>query len=104
MTHGITIGQRLPRGQGRVGFGIPIVKHASNTWTVSAHNAQQTLLMTEAELNSKGGLGILLEPLIRFAIRGMAPNNSLAAFKYLVENDRPYEGKYSMLPRAAAIC
>ena len=86
------------------GFGIPFVQRASNTWTVSPHSARQTLLTTEAEVEIKGAwLGKLLEPLIRFAIRRMAPN-ALAAFKYLVENGRPYEGKHATLPRAEAIC
>jgi len=86
------------------GFGLPLVKRASNTWTVSAHDARQTLLTSEAEIELKGGwLGKLLEPLMRFAMQRMAPN-SFAAFKYLVENGRPYEGKHSTLPRASVSC
>jgi hypothetical protein len=86
------------------GSGIPLVKRAANTWSVMPHNAEQTLLTTEAELELKGGwLGRLLEPLMAFAMRRMAPN-SLAAFKYLVENGRPYEGPHSALPRAAVSC
>jgi Polyketide cyclase / dehydrase and lipid transport len=86
------------------GYGIPLVKRASNTWTVSPHGARQTLLTSEAEIELKGGLvGKLLEPLMGLAMRRMAPN-SLAAFKYLVENGRPYEGKHSTLPRAAVSC
>jgi len=86
------------------GFGIPLVKRASNMWTVSPHSDQQTLLTSEAEIELKGGwLGKLLDPLMEFAMRRMFPN-SLAAFKYLVENGRPYEGKHSTLPRASAAC
>jgi hypothetical protein len=48
-------------------------------------------------------VGKLLEPLMGLAMRRMAPN-SLAAFKYLVENGRSYGGKHSTLPRAAVSC
>jgi len=52
----------------------------------------------------KGGpFGRLLEPIMALAFRRMG-SNSLAAFKYLVENGRPYAGKHSDLPRAAATC
>jgi hypothetical protein len=86
------------------GFGIPLVKRASNTWSVSPHGERQTLLTSEAEVEIKWGWpGTLLEPLLGFAMRRMAPN-SLAAFKYLVEHGRPYEGKHSRLPRAPATC
>lgn len=86
------------------GFGIPLVKRAVNTWSVSPHSPQQTLLTSQAEVELKGGwLGRLFEPLMAFAMRKMAPN-SLAAFKYLVENGRPYQGRHSTLPRAAVSC
>lgn len=86
------------------GCGIPLVKRAVNTWSVTPHSAQQTLLTSEAELELKGGwLGRWLEPLMAFAMRRMAPN-SLAAFKYLVEHGRPYEGRHATLPRAAVTC
>jgi hypothetical protein len=86
------------------GYGIPLVKRAVNTWAVAPHSAQQTLLMSEAEVELKGGrLARFLEPLMAFAMRRMAPN-SLAAFKYLVEHGRPYKGRHSTLPRAAVSC
>lgn len=86
------------------GTGIPLVRRALNTWSVAPHSARQTLLVSDAELELKGGwLGRLLEPLMAFAMRRMAPN-SLAAFKYLVEHGRPYEGRHSTLPRAAVSC
>jgi hypothetical protein len=86
------------------GFGIPLVKRATNKWSVSAHGSLQTLLTSEAEVELKGGIfGRMLEPLMGVAMRRMAPN-SLAAFKYLVENSRPYEGRHSSLPRAASTC
>ena len=86
------------------GSGIPLVKRAVNTWSVSPHSAQQTLLSCDAEVELKWGwLGRLLEPLMTLAMRRMAPN-SLAAFKYLVERGRPYEGRHSSLPRAAVSC
>jgi hypothetical protein len=86
------------------GFGLPGVKYAVNTWSVAPHGPSQTLLTTNAEVELKGGrLGRLLEPLMRFAMSRMAPS-SLAAFKYLVENGRPFEGRHSELPRAPATC
>jgi hypothetical protein len=86
------------------GSGIPLVKHASNLYSVRSEGAQQSLLTTEAEVELKGGIfGKLLEPIMAVILRRMAPN-SLAAFKYLVENGRPYAGKHSELPRIPATC
>lgn len=86
------------------GSGLPMVKRASNAWSVHPESEQQSLLTSEAEVELKGGIfGKLLEPIMAAVFRRMAPN-SLAAFKYLVENGHPYEGKHSELPRAAATC
>lgn len=86
------------------GSGIPFVKRAVNTWSLAPHSTEQTLLVSDAEVELKGGwLGRLLEPLMALAMQRMAPN-SLAAFKYLVEHGRPYEGRHSTLPRAAVSC
>lgn len=86
------------------GSGIPLVKRASNLYSVHPEGPRQSLLTTEAEVEIKGGIfGKLLEPIMAVVFRRMAPN-SLAAFKYLVENNRPYAGKHSELPRAPAAC
>jgi Polyketide cyclase / dehydrase and lipid transport len=85
------------------GFGIPLMKRAVNRWSVMAHG-EQSLLMSEAELEIKGGMfGRILEPILRPLMQRMAPN-ALAGFKYLVEHGHPYEGKASELPRAPATC
>jgi hypothetical protein len=86
------------------GSGLPFVKHATNVWSVHPEGANQSLFKTEAEVELKGGpFGRLLEPIMALAFRRMG-SNSLAAFKYLVENGRPYAGRHSDLPRAAAAC
>jgi hypothetical protein len=80
-----------------------MMSRTSNRWSVVPQGAQ-SLLISEAELEIKGGVcGRLLEPILAPLMRRMAPN-ALAAFKYLVEHGRPYEGRASELPRAPATC
>jgi hypothetical protein len=86
------------------GSGLPFVKRATNAWSVHPEGENRSLFTTEAKVELKGGLfGRLLEPIMALAFRRMG-SNSLAAFKYLVENGRPYDGRHADLPRAAATC
>jgi hypothetical protein len=86
------------------GFGIPFVKRASNVWSVHPDGAQQALLVSEAEIELKGGLiGTLLEPAMLARMRRMGAQ-SLASFKYLVENGHPYKGHHADLPPAPTEC
>jgi len=85
------------------GFDIPLTKSAKNTWSVKQED-DKTLLISEAEIELKGGfLGKLLEPLMIFFSKKMAAD-SLASFKYLVEEGRPFEGKPSSLARVPVSC
>jgi hypothetical protein len=85
------------------GFGIPFMKRVTNRWSVLPQG-HQSLLTSEAELEIKGGaFGRVLEPIMGPMMQRLAPN-ALAAFKYLVEHGRPYDGKASELPRAPANC
>jgi hypothetical protein len=85
------------------GFNLPLVKSATNTWSIKADNGK-TLLTSESEVVLKGGVfGKLLEPLILLVSKKMG-SDALSAFKYLVENGKPYEGKHSSLPRVSAVC
>jgi hypothetical protein len=85
------------------GIGIPLMKRATNRWTVVPYG-DVSLLTSEAKLELRGGMaGRLLEPIMGVAMRRMAPH-ALAAFKYLAEHGHPYAGKASELPRAPAIC
>lgn len=62
------------------GFGLPFVKSASNVWSVTSENEQQSTLTTEAEVELKGGaVGRLWEPIMKLMMRRMAPN-ALSAF------------------------
>jgi hypothetical protein len=84
-------------------IGVPLMKRATNTWSVYPRG-DKTLLTSRAELVLKGGIfGQFIEPVMMLMMRRMAPD-SLAAFKYLVENGRPYAGKHSELPRAPISC
>lgn len=86
------------------GSGIPLVKYATNRWSVVPYGEDKSLLTSEAEIVIKGGqIGKILEPLMRPIMQRMAPN-ALAAFKYLVENGKPYSGKSSALPRPSPTC
>lgn len=85
------------------GFGIPMMRRVSNRWSVVSQG-ERALLVSEAELELKGGLfGRLLEPVLGPLMRRMAPG-ALASFKYLVEQGQPYNGKASELPRVPASC
>ena len=85
------------------GFGIPLMRRTTNRWSVIPYG-DQSLLISEAELELKGGvLGRLLEPLLAPVMQRIAPN-ALAGFKYLVEHGHPYDGKFSELPRVTATC
>lgn len=85
------------------GGGIGVMRRAVNRWTVIPQG-ERTLLTSEAEVEFAGGffgraLGWACAPVLR----RLAPG-TLARFAYLVERGRPYEGKRSGLPRAAARC
>jgi len=85
------------------GFNLPLVKFAMNTWSVKAEKGK-TLLSSKSEVVFKGGIfGIFLEPLMWVISKKMA-SDSLSAFKYLVENGKPYDGEHSNLPRVSAFC
>jgi uncharacterized membrane protein len=85
------------------GFDIPMIASAKNTWTVKSDKGQ-TLLTTESEASIKGGyLGLILEPLIKLVSKRMS-RKTLSAFKFLVENGKPYDGKHSSLPRVSSVC
>jgi hypothetical protein len=80
-----------------------MMRRASNRWSVISQG-KRSLLVSEAELELKGGLfGRLLERILGPLMKKMAPG-ALASFKDLVEQDRPYAGKSSELPRVAARC
>lgn len=86
-----------------IASGIPLVKMASNKWSVETVNGK-TLLRSEADVKLKGGVfGKLLEPLFRILSK-RAGADALAAFKYLVETGRPFTGKRSTLPRVSPVC
>lgn len=85
------------------GFNLPLVKSAKNTWSLHTENGK-TLLQTHSEVVVKGGLlGRLLEPLMKIMANKMG-GDALAAFKYLVEHGKPFEGKHSILPRVPINC
>ncbi|MEM7131820.1 MAG: SRPBCC family protein [Chloroflexota bacterium] len=80
-----------------------MIKTAYNTWSVESVNGQ-TLLKTESEVVLKGGIfGKLLEPLMRMLTTRMG-DESLVAFKYLVENGEPYQGPIADLPNIPVTC
>lgn len=85
------------------GFNLPLVKSAKNTWSIKTQNGK-TLLTTEATVVLKGGIfAKILEPLMLMMSKKMG-SDALSAFKYLVENGKPFEGKHASLPRVPTIC
>lgn len=86
------------------GFNLPLVKAAQNKWSVEALSEDTTLLTTVADVELKGGLwGRLFEPLARLVSSRMG-DQALAAFKYLVEQGKPFDGKHASLPKPSIIC
>lgn len=86
------------------GSGAPMMKAASNRWSVEAHGPGQTLVTSLAEAELKGGpLACLLEPLAKIAFQRLGAR-SLASLKYLVEHGHPYAGAPRALPLAPAGC
>jgi len=78
-----------------IGYNIPMVKRAINTWSVESIKGK-TLVTTQSKIKQKGGvIGKLLEPLMRLMSKKIS-NESRAALKYLVENKKPYDGKLSI--------
>lgn len=86
------------------GEGAPMMKSATNLWTVEAHGAVQTLVSSTAEAELKGGvLGRLLEPLAAVVFRRLGAN-SLASLKYLAEHGQPYSGPSRELLPVPSAC
>jgi hypothetical protein len=85
------------------GEGAPMLKHATNVWTVEQHG-DQTLVISEAEVVLKGGLlGVLLHPLMRLAFTRLGAR-SMASLKYYVEHGQPFSGPSRELAPAPAVC
>lgn len=86
------------------GVGAPMMKRATNRWSVAAHGDRQTLVTSYAEVTLKGGLfGALLSPLVRLMSRRLGAR-SLASLKYLIEHGTPYAGEPSRLVLGPALC
>jgi carbon monoxide dehydrogenase subunit G len=70
------------------GEGAPMMKRATNRWSIEPQGAQ-TLVTSTAEVELKGGVfGLLLQPLVKaMALRLGA--RSLASLKSLVETGHP---------------
>ncbi len=86
-----------------VATGAPMLKSASNRWSLEAVG-DQTLVTSYSEIVVKGGIfGRLLEPLIFLATKFGFPN-ALAPLKYHVETGKPFEGDAKDLPLAPAFC
>jgi carbon monoxide dehydrogenase subunit G len=72
-----------------IGEGAPLMARATNRSEVDPQGSQ-TLVTTSAEIALKDGIvGRWCEPLVKPLITRMGAQ-SLAAFKYLVENGQPY--------------
>jgi len=86
-----------------VATGAPMIKSASNRWSLEAVDGQ-TLVTSYSEIVVKGGIfGRLLEPLIFLATKFGFPN-ALAPLKYHVETGKAFEGNPKDLPLAPIFC
>jgi hypothetical protein len=85
------------------GVGAPMLKRATNTWSISPEG-EQTLVTSTAEAELKGGIfGVLLQPLLRVVFARMGAR-SLASLKYYVEHGQPYRGPGRELALGPASC
>jgi carbon monoxide dehydrogenase subunit G len=85
------------------GEGAPMMKYATNRWSVEPHGTQ-TLVTTSATVVLKGGVfGMLLQPLVKIMASRMGAR-SLASLKYLVEEGHPYRGHPRRLAPAPTGC
>lgn len=86
-----------------IAYNMPLVKSARNTWSLISEK-DKTLIISKAEITMKGGLfGRVLEPVMSFMTKRIG-SDAMAAFKYLVEEGKPYKGMHSKLTRAAIRC
>ena len=108
LTNGLSINESITDWQEKSSFSyesydIPMVKKASNTWRVTEFNGQ-TLVSSESTVIMKGGgVGRLLEPLMRWMSKRMCIS-SLASFKHQVETGKPFSGPPSQLNTAGVSC
>jgi carbon monoxide dehydrogenase subunit G len=85
------------------GEGAPLMKRATNRWTVEARGPQ-TLVTSSAVVELKGGFWMKpLEPLFA-ALATRLGSKSLASLKYLCENGRPFEGSVRKLLPVPSTC
>ena len=81
----------------------PMMKAATNSWAIEAVDGK-SLVTSKAVIQFKGSflggiLGFIMQPLIYRSMQ-----KYLAAFKYLVENGRPYEGNPKALGKIPFTC
>jgi hypothetical protein len=81
----------------------PMMKLARNRWSVRAEG-NRTLVISEAEMEFRGGLFGRLLGWIFVPLLGVLLPNPLAKFKFWVEHGRPFQGKASSLPTPNALC
>ena len=85
------------------GVGAPMMKSATNLWTIEAHG-EQTRVTSTAEATMKGGpIGIVLELLAKPLLERLGAQ-SLASLKYYVEHGSPFPGRARDLALAPAGC
>ena len=108
LSGGMTIRERWTKwDEGKsfeyVAFGMPLIKRATNRWTLEAEGSR-TLVSSDAEIELKGGFfRKLLEPIMRPAMKAMG-SRTLAALGYLVEHGEPYPGRHRTLPLLPTTC
>jgi hypothetical protein len=85
--------------------GIPLVKRATNRWSVKPHSPIQSLLVSEAEIELRGGVVVrlLLEPMMERRMNVMG-RQSLTALKHLIETGCEYQGDFASLPMPKVAC
>jgi len=81
----------------------PMVKYASNAWSIVEVDGK-SLVTSRAILELKGGIFGKAMGFVARIVAKRSMMKYLAAFKYLVENGRVYEGKSSDLPRISFTC
>jgi hypothetical protein len=76
---------------------------AENKWSVKADN-DKTLVITESRVILKGSVFRKIFESFIYLVSKIMGTESLAALKYLVETGKPFERKFSKLPRVPIEC
>ncbi len=83
--------------------GMPsMVRSMSNTWKLHPISQNSCKLQMHMEMEAKGIMGIMMIPMMKIQMSGMA-SNVVEDFKYYVENGKPHPRKIKAMRKNGSI-